>query len=557
MAAISKIDWDILHARVNDTMLRHNLPNTSTALLWLALGQYFPDLDDGLVEAITDGADDRGVDAIHVVERDAHAEVFLFQSKYRESVKGTDRTINDSEALKLTLFLEELFDKADSLRNGGNFRLRQSVERIWMLHEQGTLCKYRVVFCSNDQGLSESARQILKSVCDKHNQISYEHHGTASFIREFGVQANQRETGYLQVIGKEAFERIDGDIRGVIASIDANSFVDLIQTDDGQSVKRYLFDENLRVFLGANGGFNPAIIATAASDDSHLFWYLNNGITITCRDYTYNKGHANPKIRLDDFQIVNGAQTSHSLIEARKIRPEAIENVVLMVRIYATARSDIAERVAVATNSQARIQSRDLRANHPTLKKLEMALAERGYYFERKRNMHADKSANKRIDALKLGQILLTYYSLEPDRAKGDSDTIFEHRFHFIFHESLDVDDVCRLFEMYQIIEAMREEYISNNSLHVESGGDLQYLIYGHWFVLYAARQLILRRHVEIPAGDAARALILEAIGLVSRACGQQKVVAHYQMFRSSRTKDKILAELEGKQGELFEHAEV
>src|SRR5690606_1239399 len=123
---------------------------------------------------------------------------------------------------------------------------------------------------------------------------------------------------HLRVIGKEAFERTDGDIRGVIASVDAQSFVDLIRTDDGRSIKRHLFDDNLRVLLGANGGFNASIIATATSNDSHLFWYLNNGITITCRNYSYNKGHANPKIRIEDFQIVNGAQTSHSLLEASR-----------------------------------------------------------------------------------------------------------------------------------------------------------------------------------------------------------------------------------------------
>ncbi|WP_252869919.1 AIPR family protein [Brucella pituitosa] len=103
------------------------------------------------------------------------------------------------------------------------------------------------------------------------------------------------------------------------------------------------------------------------------------------------KGHSNPVIKIEDFQIVNGAQTSHSLLEAYNRSPDAFENIVIMVRVYATARGDIAERVAVATNSQARIQARDLRANHPILKKLEIAFLNQGYYFERKRNMHADK----------------------------------------------------------------------------------------------------------------------------------------------------------------------
>jgi hypothetical protein len=183
-----------------------------------------------------------------------------------------------------------------------------------------------------------------------------------------------------------------------------------------------IFDDNLRIFLGSNGGYNPAIISTATSPDSYLFWYLNNGITITCKNYSFNKGHVNPKIKIEEFQIVNGAQTSHSLLEASRINPDALENVVLMVRIYATDRGDIAERV------------------------------------------------------------------------------------------------------------------------------------YGHWFVLFAARLLLARAGDSIPLGEGAKTLILEAVGLVARACSSQhKAVAHYQIFRSPKTKDKIMAELMGKQADLFD----
>jgi hypothetical protein len=356
------------------------------------------------------------------------------------------------------------------------------------------------------------------------------------------------------VIGREAFERTDGDIRGVIASVDARSFVELIQTDDGRSVKRHLFDDNLRVFLGTNGGFNSDIIGTAASDDSHLFWYLNNGITITCRNYSFNKGHVNPKIKIEDFQIVNGAQTTHSLLEASRRAPKSFENVVLTVRIYATDRTDIAERVAVATNSQARIQSRDLRANHPVLKKMEMAFLNRGYFFERKRNMHVDRDVRLRLDALKLGQIIMAYYLREPDRAKTDSDSIFGDRFSSIFNEHYDMDELCRLIDFYQEIEDMKEEYIAQNGSSIESGTEQQYLVYGHWFILFTVRLLLARTTKTLPVRTVARPLIMEAVGIVARACSYQgKAVAHYQLFRSSKTRDKIMAELSGKQLNLLD----
>lgn len=554
MGKLSKIDWDIIDARVRAAATRHAFATQSIGLLSIVMEQVFPDIQDQLQEAITDGADDRGIDGIHIVEGDIQAEIYLFQSKYRDSHKSCDRTINDADIMKVSIFLNDLFNRSENLIKCNNFRLVESVQRIWELHEKGKICRYKVIFCSNGNGFSASAQTIIDSVCANHLQVSFEFYGAGEIIRGMALEGRFPENGALQVIGKEIIERSDGDVRGVIASVDANSFIELIKTEDGQGIKRHLFDENLRIFLGAKGGYNPSIIETATSHDSYLFWYLNNGITITCKNISYNKGHTNPILRFDDFQIVNGAQTSHSLFEASRIGVEAINDVVLMVRVYATDRADIAERVAVATNSQARIQSRDLRANNPVLKKMEIGFLQQGYFFERKRNMAADKPEDKRIDALKLGQILLAYELREPDKAKSESDSIFDTRFRQIFHESRDVSELIRLYELYRIIEQKRENYISEYGSYPESGRPNQYLVYGHWFVLFTCSLLQTKSgRLHLPVGSDAETLVEEAIKVVAMACSQQKAVAHYQMFRSPKTKGKIYAELAGQQLDLLD----
>lgn len=553
MPSVSPVEWDIVEARVAGTKARYALSKQSLAFLYLVLEQYFPDRSSDYPEIVVDGGNDLGVDAMEILERDERAEVFIFQSKHRTSLDSTDRTINDAEVLKIGSFLHSLFDKDERLCKTGNLQLAEAVSRVWQLHRNGVICRYKIVFCSNGKGLSHSAATILDSTLNSMSSVEYEVYGPAEIIRDIGATGRERENGHLQVIGREAFERSDGDIRGVIASVDARSFVEMIRTPDGKSIKRHLFDENLRIFLGSSGGYNSNIIQTAVSDDSHLFWYLNNGITITCKDYAYNKGHSNPVIRIEDFQIVNGAQTSHSLLEAFKRSPEAFENVVVMVRVYATARGDIAERVAVATNSQARIQARDLRANHPVLKKLEMAFHSQGYFFERKRNMHADKDPRRRLDALKLGQILLSYELGEPDRAKADSDKIFGERFAAIFHENYAIEELCRLVELYRLIEEMRDAYVVKQRDAIEPTGERQYLVYGHWFVLYAARLICTQKRIPVPSGEDARELVLEALALVANACASAKSAAQYQLFRSPKTKSRLIAEIEGRQMSLFD----
>lgn len=553
MKQISKMDWDIIDARVVKACDRHQFQKKTVGFLAIVIDQIFPGHEDQLQEIITDGPDDRGVDAIHIVEGESSAEVFLFQSKYRESQATCHKTVNDAEVLKVSLFLNELFDKADTLADSGNFRLQEAVRRIWELHDKGKICRYKVIFCSNGGGFATSAQGIIDSVKASHSSVSFEFYSGHDAVQAMAIEGRDTEDGQLQVIGKEILERSDGDVRGAVASVDAHSFVDLITAEDGETIKRHLFDDNLRVFLGAKGGYNQAIISTATSGDSYLFWYLNNGVTITCKSFSYNKGHTNPKLVFKDFQIVNGAQTSHSLVEAARTNPEALADVVVMVRMYATDRADIAERVAVATNSQARIQSRDLMSNHETLKKLELAFKERGYFFERKKNMHSDKPDEKRIDALKLGQIVLSYELREPDKAKTESDSIFDSRFHQIFDNRQSIDELIRLYQLYEIIDEMRDGYQAEFASSPESGHEHQYLVYGHWFVLFACKLLHVKsQEQKLPTGDDARALVEEAIRRVAAACSQQKAVAHYQMFRSSRTKERILGEISAKQIDFF-----
>lgn len=552
MTRISRVDFDIIDARVRAEAARPPNTSLSCGLLRLVLRQYFPGNDGTFVESLTDGHNDRGIDAIHFVEDADEAEIYIFQSKYRDSVTTTDKTVNDSECLKLSAFIEEIFDHSESLDNVNNFRLQQAIQNIWALHRRGVLCRYRLVICSNDSGLSSSAQSILGTLSKKHAQVTFEHYGPSSLLRDIGSHQSRKHDGTIQVIGKEIYERVDGDVRGAVASIDARSFISLISDDNGDSVKRSVFDDNLRMFLGVSGGYNADIIGTATSTESYLFWYLNNGITITCSDYYYNRSHLSPIVTLKSFQIVNGAQTSHSLLEAFRIKPDAFDSVVVNVRIYATSRTDIVEKVAVATNSQARIQSRDLKSNHAVLRKLELAFLTRGYYFERKRNMYGDKEQPYRIDALKLGQIIMAFHLNEPDRARGESDAIFGSRFHEIFHDSHDVDHLIDLFNLYRRIELMREDYYDSYRDSIESGGSFQYLVYGHWFILFAAKLISSQKSSPIPTGEKADELIRESIELVARACSQNKAVAHYQMFRSPKTREKILSEFYGKQGELF-----
>lgn len=186
MAALSAVEWDIIEARVQSAMAAHSV-STSLGFLYLVLEQFFPGRATDFPDMVTDGGNDLGIDAIEVIEREERAEVLLFQSKHRTSSKSTDRTINDGDVLKIGAFLHALFDKAERLLNTGNLQMTEAVRRIWGLHERGVVCRYRVVLCTNGQGLSQSAKTLIDSTVEGLHSVDYEIYGPAEIIRDIGI----------------------------------------------------------------------------------------------------------------------------------------------------------------------------------------------------------------------------------------------------------------------------------------------------------------------------------------------------------------------------------
>ncbi len=71
---------------------------------------------------------------------------------------------------------------------------------------------------------------------------------------------------------------------------------------------RNIFYDNVRDFQGA-GPVNDSISSTLASDTPDLFTVLNNGVTVVASSLRASGN----RFTIDDYQIVNGCQTSNIL----------------------------------------------------------------------------------------------------------------------------------------------------------------------------------------------------------------------------------------------------
>jgi hypothetical protein len=160
-----------------------------------------------------------------------------------------------------------------------------------------------------------------------------------------------------------ALPEIKGVRQSFVGSLSAIEYLKLVTDADG-NLQRNLFYDNVRDFQGQNS-VNREIDATLKSGDGQgALAIFNNGITIIAKKVERISG----KIKLTDYQIVNGCQSSHVLF-ANKERVDSGTHIV--VKIIETVDSEIAVNVIKATNRQTEVKVEAFESLSPFHKDLE------------------------------------------------------------------------------------------------------------------------------------------------------------------------------------------
>jgi hypothetical protein len=134
---------------------------------------------------------------------------------------------------------------------------------------------------------------------------------------------------------------------------------------------------------------NDAIRNTLDSAERSRFVLMNNGVTIITRDL--RKGAAS-RFHIEDYQIVNGCQTSHVIYHMRHAN---LNNVHVPLRLIVTQDEDVMESIIRATNSQTPVKPEEFAAILDFSKELEAHFAtyppETRLYYERRPGQYRRK----------------------------------------------------------------------------------------------------------------------------------------------------------------------
>jgi hypothetical protein len=183
---------------------------------------------------------------------------------------------------------------------------------------------------------------------------------------------------------------IPGVVEAYLGFIPANDFLSIIGNDDGE-IMRGIFESNIRDFQGYNS-VNDAILQTLDSDHKARFVLMNNGVTVIAR--VLRRGAAY-KFHIEDFQIVNGCQTSNVLFE----HGGDLKDVVIPLRLISTDDEDVIQSIVTATNQQTQLSREQLFAATEFPKNLERFFQtyemDRQIFYERRSRQYERTTVDK------------------------------------------------------------------------------------------------------------------------------------------------------------------
>ncbi|MBA4683219.1 AIPR family protein [Pseudomonas sp. MDMC216] len=157
--------------------------------------------------------------------------------------------------------------------------------------------------------------------------------------------------------------------------------------DEKGNLRRYLFDSNVRAYLGVNL-VNADIHNTLNDISAPNFWWLNNGVTILATSASI----VGKTLKLRDIQIVNGLQTTESIYKhytsSSKLESDSR---TLLVKVIVSQDESIRDQVIRATNNQSSVEPAALHATEKIQRSIEEILIRHDWFYERRTNFYKNE----------------------------------------------------------------------------------------------------------------------------------------------------------------------
>lgn len=334
---------DILNS-IDELAARGKISRHRAFAAWFAINFFDIDEDEALESAAVDGGNDQGIDI--AFPDDSSEEIVVLQAHCPENFdKQTPKSKWDAIVTSLPFIKDP-----KSLANAGRPDLAETMEALRTAHPGYTFAVGLITLGKKSVAIERSVQAHSKD--EVHKSIAFFHYAQEDIIGKYQALIDA-EAGIpddeLHFSG-DHFEDSGDYGRAWVGTVTAAELRRLHKAHQDK-----LFAGNIRLFLGSRkGGINEQIIKTAQATPGN-FWALNNGITIVADSVTPGSKRGST-LRLKRFSIVNGCQTTSSLVRAN-----ASASAKVLARVIA-AKVGLKNEIVRYNNSQNAVKIWTVRA---------------------------------------------------------------------------------------------------------------------------------------------------------------------------------------------------
>jgi hypothetical protein len=417
------------------------------------------------VDAIVDGGQEKGIDAIYIPDKEG--EIIVLQTKYH--VEPRAKGVKKNDLVKIFAGVEWLFDgNLTKITNNNKFKAKAEEFRDSYINFDYS--KVRIIYAGivNNGPSKEEKDEIEryeKKLVERGAPFTIETYTIdelnniliSNIHRKFDIDID------LKFVGDPySYEKKETNSRAIVGTVKGSELVEIFEKNGFR-----IFDINIRNFLG-NVKINQGITNTATNkSDSHNFWYYNNGVTIVCDRYSF-RSLKDTVVRLENAQIINGCQTINSLAHAGNKLSDDVELLIKVIE----KKSDInfVKQVTLYANSQNAVRGSDLVGTDTIQLELKRQLQDLSVYYETRRGDYRAEKENlsKPIDLIislkEAAQALAAVLKQLPGLAKKDTSKLFQTKndggiYDDLFDMKLLPEQIILSVSIMRVIPKIRKKY--------------------------------------------------------------------------------------------------
>lgn len=535
-----KNEIDDILMSIDELARRGGISRQRAFAAWFAINFFNQDEDESLEAAGSDGGNDQGIDLAFADENSQ--EIVIIQAHCPDNFdKKTPKAKWDAVSSSIPFVYDP-----KQLAKAGRPDMAETIDSLKESYPEYAIAAGLITLGLKSKEISDSVTAHQED--PRNSDVGYFYFSQEDILARYRTLVSS-ERGVMEDTLNFSSGHIEdtGEYgRAWVGSVSAEELQRLykIHNDD-------LFAGNIRLFLGARkGGINEQIIKTAKSQPG-AFWALNNGITFVADTVEpIPQNGARTSLKLRRFSIVNGCQTTSSLVQA-KASPEA----KVLARVIA-AKSTIRNDIVRYNNSQNAVRIWSVRAADDLQQTLRAEFKKVGIDYAPKQEGARRKKDFKTIELDKVTQFLASTKNEFLIQAIANKGELFDQPYQKLFYKGISATTVYLSWIVGKLADEERQALVKGMGADVNAG--LLSVTSSYW-IIYCTYK-IFERFTNINASqitlahmntnefkNAIRKYVNKAVDRFYDAAVDTYDRQEYGSFKSCLRSTKFLQKMDGK----------